>query len=213
LQLWNSLTEADKKANRATGNSMVSTLIAARRFHDAMNVWNDLAPGELYRTVPGRIINAGFEDDGPEMVFGWQVKSAPQMQIGIDPARAHTGGRSLRLVFQVRSKLDAINVTQIVPVVAGTEYDFECYVKTEKLQSGSTPLIQVEDAADGAILASTTAAASGDSDWQRVAVALKTGAKTEAVTIKIVRAHCDDTEVCPIFGAVWYDDFNFKRRD
>ncbi len=216
LRLWNSLNEADKKANSATGNLLVSTLIGAQRFHDAMNVWNDLAPSESYRATLGKVVDGGFEEDitrGPEMIFGWQVKQSPQMKIGIDPAKAHSGARSLQLLFQVRSRLESINVSQMVPVTAETQYDFECYVKTEKLQSGSTPIIQLADAANGAVLAYSGAAPNGDSDWQRIAVSLKTGAKTEAVIIRIVRASCEDTDVCPIFGVVWYDDFNFKRRN
>ena len=39
-------------------------------------------------------------------VFGWQVKGAPQMQIGIDPNKSHSGARSLRLTFHVRTNLE-----------------------------------------------------------------------------------------------------------
>ena len=41
----------------------------------------------------------------------------------------------------------------------------------------------------------------------------KTSDKTHAVMLKIVRYSCtnEDTPICPIFGSVWYDDFNLKR--
>ena len=39
-----------------------------------------------------------------------------------------------------------------------------------------------------------------------------TGPKAEAVLIRISRASCGDTAQCPIFGSVWYDDFDLKRR-
>ncbi len=57
------------------------------------------------------------------------------------PAQGHSGNRSLRLYFQVRSHIDTINVSQLVPVKPNTEYDFECYVKTERLESAETPVI------------------------------------------------------------------------
>ena len=216
LRLWNSLNESEKRANSSAGFSIVSSLTGAQRFHDAMHVWNELAPDESSRASTERIMDGGFEADithGPEAVFGWQVKQASQMQIGIDPSHAHTGVRSLRLLFQVRSRLDSINVSQLVPVVANTQYDFEYYVKTEKLQSGSTPVIQLTDAGDKSVLAYSEAAGTGDNDWKRVATSFKTGPNTQAVMVKIMRGVCDDTPVCPIFGMMWYDDFRFQRRN
>ena len=65
------------------------------------------------------------------------------MQIGIDPNKSHNGARSLRLMFQVRTNLDAVNVSQLVPVQPQTEYEFECYVSTDKLETGSAPQIQI----------------------------------------------------------------------
>jgi hypothetical protein len=135
------------------------------------------------------------------------------MQVGIDPSHAHTGTRSLRLLFQVSSHLDSINVSQLVPVFANTQYDFEYYVKTEKLQSGSMPVIQITDAGDKSVLAYSEVAGTGDNDWKRVATSIKTGPTTQAVMVRIMRGACDDTPVCPIFGMMWYDDFRFQRRN
>jgi tetratricopeptide (TPR) repeat protein len=216
LRLWNSLNEREKRANLSSGSSIVSSLTGAQRFHDAMHVWNELAPDESSRASTDQIMDGGFEADiahGPEAVFGWQVKQANQMQIGIDPSHAHTGVRSLRLLFQVHSRLDSINISQLVPVSANTQYDFEYYVKTEKLQSGSTPVIQVVEAADSSVLASSESAGTGDNDWKRVPLSFKTGTKTQAVIVRTVREGCGETPVCPIFGMMWYDDFRFQRRN
>ena len=217
LRMWNTLSESEKRANRSAGFLVVSSLVGARRFHDAMRVWDELAPDESSRAATDRIMDGGFEDEitrGPEEVFAWQVKQAPQMQIGIDPAQSHTGVRSMRLLFQVRSKLESINVSQLVPVLPNQQYDFEYYVKTEKLQSGSTPVVQIFEAANSSVLASSESAGTGDNDWKRVATSFKTGPKTEAVMVRIVRGGCgDETPVCPIFGIIWYDDFRFQRRN
>ena len=216
LLLWNSLNEREKRANISSGFSIVSSLIGAQRFYDAMHVWNELAPEESSRASTDQIMDGSFEADithGPEAVFGWQVKQANQMQIGIDPSHAHTGVRSLRLLFQVNSRLDSINISQLVPVAANTQYDFEYYVKTEKLQSGSTPVIQIVEAADSSVLASSESAGTGDNDWKRVVLSFKTGTKTQAVIVRTVREGCGETPVCPIFGMMWYDDFRFQRRN
>lgn len=216
LRVWESLSVEDKKAVRETGDAIVANLIAATRYHDAVKVWNDIS-NERYRAEPGKIFDGGFEEAinyGPEMVFGWQVKAAPQLQIGIDPAKGHSGARSLRLLFQVRGNLEAINVSQLVPVAPDAEYEFECFLMTEKFETGSAPMVHIVDAADGAVLATSAQAPSGSNPWTRISLPFKTSAKTGAVTLKIVRQDCSDEEtpICPIFGSIWYDDFSFKRR-
>jgi hypothetical protein len=98
-----------------------------------------------------------------------------------------------------------------VPVLPNTEYNLECYVKTEQLVGASTPVIVIEDASDGARLAASPNAPNGNNDWQPVSLAFKTGPKTEAVQLKLSRETCSQKDpVCPIFGTVWYDDFALK---
>jgi tetratricopeptide (TPR) repeat protein len=215
LRLWNGLTQTEKRANRTAADSIIGSLIAANRYHQAVESWNDVAPGEPYRASLGHIIDRGLEDNvahGPGAVFGWQVQSASQAQIGIDPGIGHTGGRSLRILFQVRAHIDAINVSQLIPVQPNTAYDFECYVRTDKLVSAATPVVLIAEAATQTSLATSDPAPTGNNDWQRINLSFKTGAKSEAIRIRISRSSCVDSPVCPIFGTVWYDDFDLKPR-
>jgi hypothetical protein len=213
LRLWDTLAEMEKRENRSTADSIIGSLIQSKRFHDAMEVWNDIAPGISYRAQLGHIIDGGFEDDvahSPGAVFGWQVEPTSQLQIGIDAGQGHSSSRSLRIFFQVRSHLDEIKVSQLVPVQPDTQYDFDCYVKTEKLQSAATPIVSIADAGSSANLATSAPATDGSNDWQRIGLSFKTGAKTEAIKIQVDRGSCGENQICPIFGTVWYDDFNLK---
>jgi hypothetical protein len=135
------------------------------------------------------------------------------MQIGIDPSTSHNGGRSLRLVFQIRSQLEGIIVSQLVPVQKDSNYDFECYLKTANLQSGGALAVQIFDPSTNATLATSESAGIGDNDWSRVGLSFRTSDKTEAVSIRILRGGCGDGVVCPIFGNIWYDDFSINRRN
>jgi hypothetical protein len=216
LIIWNSLDEHAKRQNRSSGSSLITTLIGEKRFHDAMNVWNSMGPGQETQVEIARIIDGSFGSalmHGSEMVFGWHVSAAPQMQVGLDPNKGHWDSRSLRLIFKARTKLDSINVSQLLLVDAATQYDFQFYVKTDKLETGSSPFVQIVDASDGAVLATSSAAPTGDSDWSPVEFSFKTGTKTEAVTVRLARDPCGEEQVCPIFGSVWYDDFSIKRSD
>lgn len=218
IRMWNVLSEVEKKANKDIGDSIVSTLVAAVRFHDAAAVWNALSPNSSYQVEEGQVDDGSFEEIftyGPEVVFGWQVKSAPQAQIGIDPDVSHGGKRSLRLQFLVRSQLEGIGVSQLLTVAQDSTYDFECFVRTDKLQTGGAPVVQILDANAGALLGESEVAPNGTNDWKRLAFTFKTTSKTEAVVLKITRASCggEETTICPIFGSVWYDDFSFKRHN
>ena len=215
MRMWDTLSADEKRANRETGEQMVNVLVTAMHYHDGVRVWNDFTAGERFHVQIGSVFDGSFEEAGaPQDVFAWQVKSMPQVQIGVDESKSHSGARSLRLVFHVRSNIDNINIGELVPVATNTEYDFEFYVATDKLETGGPPLVQIVDPTTSAVLVSSPPAANGNSDWTRVALSFKTGDKTEAVMIKIVRPSCATQEapVCPIFGSVWYDDFSLKRR-
>jgi len=215
LRLWNTLSDSDKKLHHATAQTMVASLITSKRYLQAVEIWNSVAPGVAARAEPGHIVDGGFEENessGHGGVFSWQYESAPQSQVGLDSDVARTGAKSFRISFQVRTKLQAINVSQLVPVRPNTEYDFEYYLKTDKLVSAAPPIVVVLDAAEETALASSGPAPNGDNDWQRLSLSFKTGVKTEAVRLKISPTSCADSSVCPIFGMVWYDDFDLKFR-
>jgi len=215
LRLWNTLTATEKKESRFAADPIITSLISNQRYHQAMEIWNEVAPGPAYDAQLGHILDGGFENNlahGPGAVFGWQVQSNSQVQIGIDAGQGHTGSRSLRVFFQVRSHIDTINVSQLVPVKPNTEYDLECYLKTERLESAETPSVAIFKAADESGLAASSAAPSGNTNWQRISLSFKTDAKTEAVRVKMLRNSCSNSPVCPIFGTVWYDDFDLKPR-
>jgi Tetratricopeptide repeat len=216
LRVWNGMSREEKKANRAAGEKLILNLVGEHRFHDMLQVWNDISSDKHHGEM-GRVFNGSFEEavEGRNTVFGWQVTNTPQVQIGIDPARSHEGLRSLRLVFGVRNDLSGVSVKQLIPVQPRTQYDLEYDVCTDKLETGSAPQILIVDAADNNAFVSSPAASTGSSQWTRVSLPFKTGEKTEAIILNIMRVSCGTKEapVCPIFGSVWYDDFSIKRRD
>ncbi|HKZ81524.1 MAG TPA: tetratricopeptide repeat protein [Pyrinomonadaceae bacterium] len=215
VELWNGLSVEEKRANQKNGEAVIAALIAAKHFHEAMNVWNDLAPRPAARAALGRLVDGGFEDNissSLRAVFGWQVQSTQHAQIGIDPNQAHGGNRSLRIAFGVTTKLDSLEISQLIAVVPDTQYDLQYFVRTEKLKSAATPRVTITDATDGSILA-TSPAAPEATDWQAFSVNFKTGTKSQAVVMSLTRASCYESDICPIFGTVWYDDFNLQPRN
>jgi tetratricopeptide (TPR) repeat protein len=213
LKVWGSLSEAEKRANRVTAESMLNSLITNLRFNQAAAVWNDILPNQSYRVVSERVLDGSFEDKlahSAKNMFGWQVQSLQQAQVAIDPNVGHTGSRSLRILFQVRANLDSPRVSQLMLVQPNTQYELECYLKTQNLESAAMPILTITDPTDNAMLAQSPAAPTGKNDWQRVAMPFKTGPKTEAIVLRVGRASCGENTVCPMFGTIWYDDFSLK---
>lgn len=216
LKLWNSLDATEKVANQKSGQAILATLITAKRFHEALVVWNDLTPYPAAHANLGRFVDGGFEDNissSAGAIFGWQVKSTQHAQIGIDPNQTHGGKFSLRIVFRVPTKMDSLDLSQLIAVVPNTQYDLQFFVKTQKLQSAATPRVTVTDAADGSILATSPGASADTTEWQPVSISFTSGITTEAVVISLTRASCYENDICPIFGTLWYDDFNLQPRN
>jgi tetratricopeptide (TPR) repeat protein len=217
LRLWNDLSSEEKRTNKDVGEKMIANLIMELRYHDALQVWNDVM-SEKFRMQIDQIFDGSFEEPvaySPDTIFGWLVKGVPQLHIGIDPNKSHSGERSLRLGFQVRTNIQEINASQLIAVTPNKEYDFQCYVATDKLETGSGPQVQIVDANTGQALGISAMPATGTNDWQPLGFSFKTSDKTQAVMLKVVRFSCgtEEAPICPIYGSVWYDDFTLKRRN
>jgi len=188
-------------------------LIDAKQFQDALVVMREFEPDGSSLPMPEQFINGGFEA-GTTLTrsdsFGWSITSGLPAEMAID-SQAHSGHHSLRIVFRASTKLNAIRVSQAIVVEPDTQYYFECWARTNDLTTGSPPLITILSATDNAVLATSPPLPTGTNDWQRIALNFKTKPKSDGVIVKISRQPCGEASVCPIFGTVWYDDFNLQR--
>ena len=213
LGLWSSLRPEEKRAERAAGEALLIGLMEQKRYRAAQNVFTDLNPAGSAKAE--QFVNGGFEDDIATTganVFNWQIKTDPQAQIAIDSSTRHGGARALRILFKASTILSFQNIAQLIVVEPSAQYRFECYVRAQDLKTGGTPRIEIIDARDGSTVLGTSAPiAPGTYDWQPVTINFKTPPQTEAVTVRVGRASCGSDAVCPIFGMVWYDDFNLQR--
>lgn len=210
VRLWTSLSAADKQAQRQTGESLMKALFEKKHFRASQALARDLGAESADGT--GQFANGGFENNistAGTSLFGWQINPVAQTEVAIDSGEAHGGNRSLRVIFNGFSKSNYYNISQLVVVEPATRYRFEGFVRTQDLKSGGTPLIEVANAADNKVLAASAPFPLGRNDWQPINVEFSTPEKTEGIYIRTNRAFCG--EVCPIFGIIWYDDFNLQR--
>ena len=213
LSVVQTVSAADRKSESQTVDEVGKALIASHYYHAALSLLRD-SPAASELPAPEQFWNGGFEthlpthDDKP---FHWLIDSHTQAQITIDNARPHSGQNSLRIVFKSPGKLENIPVSQMVIIEPDTQYKLQFYARTEGLVSASTPLVVVKDLA-GQTLASSPALPANTNDWQAVTFNFKTKPKEEGVLVSFYRETCSNQDpICPIFGNVWYDDFNLQR--
>ena len=210
LRMWTSLNASEKNEQRKIGQDLMRTLFDNKQYRAAQALARDL--GLESGEGPGHFANGGFESSitSPgDSLFGWQITPVAQTEVAVDTSQHHSGNRSLRVVFNGFPKSAYYNISQLVVVEPSTRFRFEGYVRTQDLKSGGTPLIEVANAVGGKVLGTSEAFPMGRNDWQLVTIEFSTPEKTEGVYVRTNRAFCGD--VCPIFGIIWYDDFNFQN--
>jgi len=212
VRLWKTISAWDRSQLTARGQALRKALIEAKQFRAALEVTRDVEVGDSAVSDAEKISNGGFEQAltiPTSRFFGWTIASSGQAQISIHDS-GHNSGHSLQIVFSAPNKLDRVNASQTIVVQPNTQYHFECYARTEKVNSASPPVIIVLDSADGMPLANSAPVPNGTNDWQKLSVDFRTKS-SDGITIVIGRLPCTVGDICPLFGTVWYDDFSLQH--
>jgi tetratricopeptide (TPR) repeat protein len=212
MKLW----RLDDKPPTATeAQPIIESLQRIGRQRAAFDIWRKTF-AEPVADAGSVLANGSFEqpiDLGSGMPFlTWQIAAPTGVTVGLDPQVFSAGALSLRLRFDVKENVALIVATQTAPVQPRTAYRLHCMVKTEDLQSLSTPFISIQDAADDKRLSVTTpAVSSGSANWTEYQVDFVTTTATEAVTVRLMRMPCQEPP-CPLTGRLWFDDFQLTAK-
>src|SRR5256714_148529 len=211
LKVWSGLRDEEKRGQSWAGDRLARALYGQGQYHRALQVLAESGASES--PAPEKISNAGFESDigqAGTQLFEWQVTQSPGSQVVVDARAAHTGRRSLRVLFNAAADAEFHNVSQLVAVEPSTRYRLTYFVRTEELRGAATLVAMAADASSpDTALASSALVPSGTNDWQQVSFEFNTGPKTEAALVRLVRAGCPEG-ACPIYGKIWYDDFDLQ---
>lgn len=213
--LWNQLSPEDKKITYKTDSeALLNNLLGEKNFHDALNVYTQIADINGEKPEIGKITNAGFETDikigSAANLFDWLIADGFQPKIGVDDTQKHDGNRSLVILFNSLNGQDFRDIQQPVVVESGKRYQFQTFVRSE-LETPATLKWEILDAADDKILASTEAIPN-KSDWIPLTADFTTAPTTQAVKIRLTRVPCP-VSICPITGKVWFDDFSLRKSE
>ncbi|HYE14816.1 MAG TPA: carbohydrate binding domain-containing protein [Pyrinomonadaceae bacterium] len=213
LAVWSSLTPEQRREHGGAGDAIARALYDRRQYRQALAVLGEA--GATGGAEAEKVSNGGFESDiapAGRRLFDWQVTPPPAgSRVAIDPRTARGGSRSLLVSFSSPAHVDFKHVAQVVAVAPSTRYRLSFFVRAQEVETAATLVVVAGDAsADDSVLAASSTAPTGTTEWQEVSFEFTTGPRTEAVSLRLVRAGCAEG-ACPAYGKIWYDDFDLRR--
>jgi hypothetical protein len=190
-------------------------LLASKRFKDAYDVWATTSGESKSEEGISRIHDGSFENklNRDNSGFGWQLtRDINALRVSLDRNSPRLGAQSLRIDFNGESNPSQPIVTQLIMVEPNARYRLRFAARTEKLVTGGMPLVGISDASskENRSLAKSLPFAQSSDEWQEMDIIFTTSETTQAVIASLHRQNCGEA-ACPIFGAVWLDDFRIEK--
>jgi tetratricopeptide (TPR) repeat protein len=196
----------------AARKKYVTELIAAKKFDEALALWNFDRSVED-QTAPDKLLNPSFEQecDLDEGGFGWRApKPSENVTLSLAQADTKEGGSSLLIEFKGDSNPATPIISQLVLIQAKTHYALRVSCRTENLVAGGLPNVRVLDAAGDKILGETGGLSGSNGSWRVYVIDFTSGDSTTAIQIVVQREPCNSSP-CPIFGKLWLDSFALRK--
>ncbi len=210
LELWNTLTPQQKQSNTHIAREITQAFYEKRYMLTAVEFVNQLG---IEKGVKAESIhNGGFEENlgNPESTyFGWKITPTEKMRFQLSNTKKKEGKRSLQVSFNGFDKLEINNIYQTIALKPMSKYEISFWVKTQELNSGGLPKLEILSANDNQILATSQEFPGGTNDWKQISVNFTTPKETEGIGLRTSRGYCG--EKCPIFGTFWYDEFKIEK--
>jgi tetratricopeptide (TPR) repeat protein len=210
-KVWQRIVDLQQPVERTLLFDYLRYLIGEGDPVEAARVWQKAANlSELseYQATDGNLlVNGDFSLGILNGGFDWTYQKIREVTLAIDPTKAHSGSRSLRISFEGQGIVDA-GIRQLVSVDPNKEYEFSGYYQAEDMDGAGGPRLSIEDFYTGADLF-TSDDLRNAAFWTRVRGAFTTGADTHLLVLRIVRVPVGS----PIRGTVWIDNLKLVAAD
>lgn len=190
-------------------HEMIVQLVEAHRYRDASIVWRTGEGAKSDALITDGSFETGKTSQAPG--FLWQLAPPKNgVKVSIDNQNPKEGQNCLRLDLSGVGSTDIDFAKQLVVLEPNARYRLTFAARTEALSGDAMPIVTVLDAGTFSPLAISKSLNEGDNMWQDIATEFSTSEVTEAVYIIIQRQKCT-TDLCPIFGRVWFDEFSLNK--
>ncbi|TAM79855.1 MAG: hypothetical protein EPN47_18895 [Acidobacteria bacterium] len=212
FHIWKALAASKTPIAFSDADQYLEDLISARKYQEALSVWNDL---EIRGLVPqsddssNLVFNGSFEHFPLNAGFDWRYHQEPYTAVRFENRQRCAGGGCLRLDFSDVENHQDEPVYQIVPVRPDQTYLLTARVRSVNIVSDSGPRLRVTDPACQDCLTTLTNAVVGTTPWHQLTLRFRTGPQTAAVRVSVWRARSlgYPTE---ILGTLWVDQVSLR---
>jgi len=212
LRVWDKLTPDEKALYPEIAKAIAQGLFDRRMFPFSLEFSKQI--GIDPDADPENVTNGGFEKvlrNNDESHFDWKfAKNDGKLDFAADSLVKHSGSKSLRLSYKNYSKPDLLTASQLVVVQPLKPYSLTLWLRTEGLRSAGQPQIEIVNANNDTVIATSKPFPLGTNDWQQIEVDLRVPEGCNAIIIRTTRGYCG--EGCILIGTTWYDDFELKRQ-
>jgi tetratricopeptide (TPR) repeat protein len=225
FKVWNALVQSGQPFEQRYASDYLTFLIQHGEVDQAVHVWQETTDHfklSSYLPSPGNlIVNGQLSLPVLNTGFDWRYQKQNGVKLALDPIdpKEPHGPRYLRITFDGPGISDA-GFYQLVPVQAGTTYDFSAHYRNEGQQEGAGgPHFTVQDMYSQAIyyesdvLKSVEAPQDGDDVKDTESRKTVNGEFTTSPTCKLLVVHIRRVpEGHPIRGKLWVDDFRLVKK-
>ena len=180
----------------------IDALLAKRDVTAAQAAWDKVLTSSLSMTryvSPGNlVVNAGFDRELLNAGFDWRYTALPNVAILLDSTQFHDGNESLLITYSGPS--EQVGISQLVPVVPGTNYTASAWVKSEELETANGPRLSVVDPHTNLEYARSEETL-GTTSWHQVTTQFTAGPDTNLVLLQFSRQPSETR----IQGRFWID--------
>jgi tetratricopeptide (TPR) repeat protein len=207
---WEHLVQLQKPIEPRRVFEYVRYLVMQKDVDQASRVWREASTlSNLSAYQPSRenmVVNGDFSLPVLNGGFDWIYYRSKDVSLALDPTQAHTGHRSLAIVFD-SARLEDAGIRQLVPVEPNTIYDFSANFKAQQMDGAGGPRFVVQDVYDDQIYFASEDIKDADF-WKPVSGTFTTGPDAKLVVIRIQR----NPPNAAIKGKVWIDGVKLVER-
>jgi cytochrome c-type biogenesis protein CcmH/NrfG len=207
---WAQLVQLQKPIDSGRVFEYIRYLVAQQDINQARTVWREAgALSGLSAYQPSRqnlVVNGDFSLPVLNGGFDWIYYRSKEVELALDPTQAHSGNRSLAIVFDSRALEDA-GIRQLVPVEPNTTYDFSANFKAQDMLGAGGPRFAVQDVYGEQIYFASDDLKNADF-WKSVSGGFTTGPEAKLVVVRIQR----NPPGSAIKGKLWIDGVKMVER-
>lgn len=190
-------------------------LILARRPEDAARLWPQ-AVAIMQNPPPpepeGSLLwDGSFESGYSGGGFGWQFTPVTRdTEISWDRGEKHSGGQSMRILFDGRGNIRFEDVCHPFVPEPGQRYLLSGWVKTQSLTSSEGVRLKINAFSGNGVVTAQSDEIHGTHDWTELKLSWRAPADSGFGSVCILR-NMSDASGSNIQGAAWIDDVMMVR--